>query len=369
MNTELYTNETLKTSNSALQSSGNNVFSSPAYGSTLTLDGSSPSNNYAGASIRVFLYGKKLNTYIYRRIEKITINARMQSGYSDGFLYASAFEQTYKNNVSLPICPQSVSGIVDRETGDVTIIIPGDAYGLLAQDCMMYDMILCGRGTVVLNSISVSVTYSSPYSISDVGETPTNGSTSNLNSPITFAWQILSEFYLNNPDTSNRLNSAKSFKFSWKNESGDITIKDISTGVPSLEIPAGEFLNNSQIEWQVTGEMEHSVPINAYPIEPVSNPNHKGWFTLYLVDMDGDAIATIISPNNISVDGSAPIYFNWTHYNSSGTAQTRADIQTGSTPDTPPHQTVLQPEISIGALEPIMPMVLPASGARQRTSS
>ena len=93
-------------------------------------------------------------------------------------------------------------------------------------------------------------------------------------------------------------------------------------------------MNNSQIEWQVTGEMEHSVPINAYPIEPVSNPNHKGWFTLYLVDMDGDAIATIISPNNISVDGSAPIYFNWTHYNSSGTAQTRADIQTGSTPDT-----------------------------------
>ena len=83
MNTELYTNETLKTSNSALHSAGNNVFETISSGVTVALDGSSPSNNYAGTSIKIFLFGMKLNTYIYRRIEKITVTAKMQTGYND----------------------------------------------------------------------------------------------------------------------------------------------------------------------------------------------------------------------------------------------------------------------------------------------
>ena len=333
MNTELYTNETLKTSNSALHSAGNNVFETISSGVTVALDGSSPSNNYAGTSIKIFLFGMKLNTYIYRRIEKITVTAKMQTGYNDGFIYVSAFEQNYKAGVSLPICPESAVGVIDRQTGDITVTISGETNGALAQECMKHDLILCGRGTVIFDTIAVSVTYASPYSISDIGETPSNGATENSNSKITFAWQIVSKFYPNNPAVNDRTDIAQSFTYSWKSESGDITTKNIASSDQTIEIPAGEFANNSKIEWKVTGEMEHGVPINPYPVEPLANPDHKGWFVLFLVEMDGDANATIVSPKNISVNGSAQIDFVWEHYNATGTAQTRADLQTGTTPD------------------------------------
>lgn len=74
--------------------------------------------------------------------------------------------------------------------------------------------------------------------------------------------------------------------------------------------------------------MTNDVSINPYPYSDYDDPD-DGWFTLNLAEMDAKSTCNIVRPNNVSVDGSSPIPFQWQHVISTGTAQTKADIQTG----------------------------------------
>ncbi len=101
--------------------------------------------------------------------------------------------------------------------------------------------------------------------------------------------------------------------FQWRTgPNGTIHSSSISGNTSSFTVPAGTFTGTS-IQWRII------VTANS------GKTTTSDWKTLSTADATSAANAN--SPNGEIVDATAPITFTWTHIISTGTAQTKAELQ------------------------------------------
>lgn len=104
-----------------------------------------------------------------------------------------------------------------------------------------------------------------------------------------------------------------SAKFRWRKSASD-TVKEIAVSgtATSITIPANTFSGDS-IQWQVAVTANSGVTTTS------------DWMTVSLEDVASTAVA--VAPDRAVLDGSSDNVFKWEHVISTGTAQTKAELQ------------------------------------------
>lgn len=107
--------------------------------------------------------------------------------------------------------------------------------------------------------------------------------------------------------------SRTSAKFRWRKSASD-TVKEIDVPgtATSITIPANTFSGDS-IQWQLSVTANSGVT------------TASDWMTLSLTDVNSTAVA--VAPDRAVLDGSSDNVFKWEHVISTGTAQTKAELQ------------------------------------------
>jgi hypothetical protein len=107
--------------------------------------------------------------------------------------------------------------------------------------------------------------------------------------------------------------SRTSAKFRWRKSASD-TVKEIDVPgtATSITIPANTFSGDS-IQWQISVTANSGVTTTS------------DWMTLSLTDVESTAVA--VAPDRAVLDGSSDNVFKWEHVISTGTAQTKAELQ------------------------------------------
>ena len=107
--------------------------------------------------------------------------------------------------------------------------------------------------------------------------------------------------------------SRNSAKFRWRKSASD-TVKEIAVPgtATSITIPANTFSGDS-IHWQLSVTANSGVTTTS------------DWMTLSLTDVESTAVA--VAPDRAVLDGSSDNVFKWEHVISTGTAQTKAELQ------------------------------------------
>lgn len=107
--------------------------------------------------------------------------------------------------------------------------------------------------------------------------------------------------------------SRTSAKFRWRKSASD-TVKEIAVPgtATSITIPANTFSGDS-IQWQLSVTANSGVTTTS------------DWMTLSLTDVESTAVA--VAPDRAVLDGSSGNVFKWEHVISTGTAQTKAELQ------------------------------------------
>lgn len=129
--------------------------------------------------------------------------------------------------------------------------------------------------------------------------------------PATFSWK-LSQKMSEHSTTSDVNLTQKTATFRWRTAAG-AAATEISCGTASsVTIPAGTFTTNS-IQWQVTAATAEGVSATS------------DWLTISTLEQAGTA--ETVAPSGIVIDASASNIFKWQHVISTGTAQTKAELQ------------------------------------------
>lgn len=104
-----------------------------------------------------------------------------------------------------------------------------------------------------------------------------------------------------------------SAKFRWRKSASD-TVKEIAVSgtATSITIPANTFSGDS-IQWQLSVTANSGVTTTS------------DWMTLSLTDVESTAVA--VAPDRAVLDGASDNVFKWEHVISTGTAQTKAELQ------------------------------------------
>lgn len=104
-----------------------------------------------------------------------------------------------------------------------------------------------------------------------------------------------------------------SAKFRWRKSASD-TVKEIAVPgtATSITIPANTFSGDS-IQWQLSVTANSGVTTTS------------DWMTLSLTDVEPTAVA--VAPDRAVLDGASDNVFKWEHVISTGTAQTKAELQ------------------------------------------
>lgn len=104
-----------------------------------------------------------------------------------------------------------------------------------------------------------------------------------------------------------------SAKFRWRKSASD-TVKEIAVPgtATSITIPANTFSGDS-IQWQLSVTANSGVTTTS------------DWMTLSLTDVESTAVA--VAPDRAVLDGASDNVFKWEHVISTGTAQTKAELQ------------------------------------------
>lgn len=100
--------------------------------------------------------------------------------------------------------------------------------------------------------------------------------------------------------------------FRWRTSTTAAATEITCGTASSVTIPAGTFTTNS-IQWQVTASTSEGVSATSE------------WFTLSTLEAAGTAEA--VSPDGVVFDATIPNTFTWNHIISTGTAQTKAELQ------------------------------------------
>ncbi len=102
--------------------------------------------------------------------------------------------------------------------------------------------------------------------------------------------------------------------FRWRSgTSGTIHTIAVSGNTQSVTVPANTFAGTTSIQWQV------AVTANSGVVTP------SNWVTLSTAD--ATPTAAPLSPVDAVIDGSKDVLFQWQHSISTGTAQSKADLQ------------------------------------------
>lgn len=135
---------------------------------------------------------------------------------------------------------------------------------------------------------------------------PSNGSIVAANSNV-FSWKEAAS------GTCYAEISRTSAKFRWRKSASD-TVKEIAVPgtATSITIPANTFSGDS-IQWQLSVTANSGVTTTS------------DWMTLSLTDVESTAVA--VAPDRAVLDGSSDNVFKWAHVISTGTAQTKAELQ------------------------------------------
>lgn len=129
--------------------------------------------------------------------------------------------------------------------------------------------------------------------------------------PATFSWK-LSQKMSEHSTTSDVNLTQKTATFRWRTAAG-AAATEISCGTASsVTIPAGTFTTNT-IQWQVTAATAEGVSATS------------DWMTISTLEQAGTA--ETVAPSGIVIDASASNVFKWQHVISTGTAQTKAELQ------------------------------------------
>ena len=107
--------------------------------------------------------------------------------------------------------------------------------------------------------------------------------------------------------------SRTSAKFRWRKSASDTVQEiDVPGTATSITIPANTFSGDS-IQWQISVTANSGVTTTS------------DWMTLSLTDVESTAVA--VAPDRAVLDGSSDNVFKWEHVISTGTAQTKAELQ------------------------------------------
>lgn len=122
-----------------------------------------------------------------------------------------------------------------------------------------------------------------------------------------FTWQESRSIYT--IETTTRTSA----KFRWRKSASD-TVKEIDVPgtATSITIPANTFSGDS-IQWQISVTANSGVTTTS------------DWMTLSLTDVESTAVA--VAPDRAVLDGASDNVFKWEHIISTGTAQTKAELQ------------------------------------------
>ncbi len=102
--------------------------------------------------------------------------------------------------------------------------------------------------------------------------------------------------------------------FRWRSgTNGTIHTIAVSGNTQSVTVPANTFAGTTSIQWQV------AVTANSGVVTP------SGWMTISTAD--ATPTAAPLSPVDTVIDGSKDVLFQWQHSISTGTAQSKADLQ------------------------------------------
>lgn len=157
-----------------------------------------------------------------------------------------------------------------------------------------------------------------PYLLVEVDESATadilsitsmspNGGAIDKTSATTFTWGIKAPYEC----VPKLVQSTATFQ--WRTGSGGtIHSSSITGNTSSFTVPAGTFTGTS-IQWRIV------VTANS------GKTTTSDWVTLSTAD--AISAASAISPNGEIVDTTAPVTFTWSHIISTGTAQTKAELQ------------------------------------------
>ena len=302
----------------------------------LTIFSSSPQNKYAGRSLLLYLADALTSFNFLKKTRLISLSVKTKgTSSSKPDIYVTPVLSDFpKFSEQLEIIfaaqyQHATASVVDgyaevKFTTDLATI----------QECLQYGILISGDGILSGRDTTVIAAYVSPYSVRTESRAPANKSVGNINDKITFAWALTTDTsQVDNPRLENIVNTVGEYKLYWRDSasSGEGVLLYSGTD-PTYTAPANTFDGHTTIQWRVVGTMSNNVSINPYPYSDQDDPD-DGWFTLNLADMDATSTCNIVSPNNVAVNGAESISFQWQHVVTTGTAQTKADIQTGTNPE------------------------------------
>lgn len=302
----------------------------------VTIFDGSPANNYAGRSLLISFIGSAAD---YKQLKKerllsLSITTKGADSTTPSIYLTPVLSEfpAFSKNLAITFASVFSHGQASAPNGTVSVTLETDLAEVLR--ALNYGVLVSGDGRLSLRDTVVIARSVSPYAIQAISRVPSKQSTANINDPITFSWQLSTDTsQIDNPAQENIVSTVSSYKLYWRDAASSTDGVLLYTGTDTAyTAPANTFDGHSQIQWRVVGTMSNGVSINPYAYAETDDPD-DGWFTLNLADLDAKSTCKIIYPNNVSVDGASSVLFEWQHVVSTGTAQTRADVQTGTTPD------------------------------------
>lgn len=300
----------------------------------VTIFDGSPANNYAGRSLLISFIGSAAD---YKQLKKerllsLSITTKGSDSTTPSIYITPVLSEfpAFSKNLAITFASVFSHGQASAPNGTVSVTLDSDLAEVLR--ALNYGVLISGDGRLSLRDTVVIARSVSPYAIQASSRVPSKQSTANINDPITFSWQLsIDTSQIDNPAQENIVSTVSNYKLYWRDAASSTDGVLLYTGTDTAyTAPANTFDGHSQIQWRVVGSMSNGVSINPYAYAETDDPD-DGWFYLNLADMDATSTSKIIGPDNVSINGSEPIVLQWQHIVSTGTAQTRADIQTGST--------------------------------------
>lgn len=259
----------------------------------------------------------------------VHVKLKFTSQQDDSNFAIAVLQSDFKENQTISLSSFSSTS----ELGDDGYSSAVNAW--LGRNAVDYGIIISGKGNFLMSSLSIEIEYASPYYISSVAKTPKNGVTLSRRDSINFTWELRTTSYYNNPPSSAINKNVNYYTFLWKSDDSDVENEILLNSLPQFVSSPNQFLTQEKIYWAISGVMENGCKIN--PRLPVStiwgSELENEWYEINLTDEDTISHCDIISPKNATVDGKSVIKFEWLHINQSGTDQTKAEIQTGTSID------------------------------------
>lgn len=256
----------------------------------------------------------------FKRITESTAHAYLSKATTDRTAYTAVL---FKNFDAETITYNTKPNHLSSSYGDTKVTISQGwneiddyvgQYGVRYGIAFYFAEYSSASATVVTSGVNA------PYLTVTVDESDTIGLTLRETSPTsgtiiktqdnTFTWRVAE-------DSDNQCAPAleqASAVFRWRSgTSGTIHTINVSGNTQSVTVPANTFAGTTSIQWQVAVTANSGV---------VTTSN---WATLSTAD--ATPTAAPLSPVDTVIDGSKDVLFQWQHSISTGTAQSKADLQ------------------------------------------